>query len=195
MRQKEISENSIIEFELTFYCWAWGLLLSVVCIPSEMLLEKMNFSFVSGQLEVALGLGLKDYVHFPFSVLGAQPGLVKALCVQPVSGSSYVHQSCCLWKTFLPHCFPASQTLTIVPLHFTNGLESWVEGFDGYIPFSTECYKVSPPLYGDRLWTSVFVSCDRRRKLFWWWLCKMQMCSYNRTLLRVVVFLHVLAEQ
>lgn len=37
-----------------------------VCFPSETPLEKINFSFASGyQLEIASGLGMEAYIHFP----------------------------------------------------------------------------------------------------------------------------------
>lgn len=35
-------------------------------MPSEMLLKKINFSFVTGcQLEIADGLGMGTFIHFP----------------------------------------------------------------------------------------------------------------------------------
>lgn len=45
---------------LNIYCWAWGLSLSMVNIPSETMLVKINFSFTSKrQLQIASWLGME----------------------------------------------------------------------------------------------------------------------------------------
>lgn len=47
-KTKNLQKHHGVHFLLAIYCWASGLPLRVVCIPSEILLEKTNFSFASG---------------------------------------------------------------------------------------------------------------------------------------------------
>lgn len=57
----EIQKQSwkLLLSSLALFCWAWGLPLNMICIPSETPLWKTNFSFVSRyQLKTAFGLGM-----------------------------------------------------------------------------------------------------------------------------------------
>lgn len=64
--QKILKKLSLRLLLLVIYCWVWGLALRVICIPGEILLEKMSFSFVSSyQLEILTELRMRAFVSFP----------------------------------------------------------------------------------------------------------------------------------
>lgn len=68
----------------------WGLLLSVINIPSESPLVKTNFSPCKSQLEIVYRLGLGAHVHFSslrWDLVCHEP--VHALCILPQS--EWVH--------------------------------------------------------------------------------------------------------
>jgi hypothetical protein len=93
--RKRASRNAL-------FCWLsiaghGNLPLKVVCFLSEILLEKMKFSFACGyQLEIASGLGMGRVSTFSFgsrTPSGNSP--VQALCMLPQSLVSLC-QYCCV---------------------------------------------------------------------------------------------------
>jgi hypothetical protein len=135
------------------FVWVWSLSLSVVCIPSETLLEKKIASISSYQLDIASGLGMGVFVYFPFQhwdSIWFRP--VQTLCMLPQS--LWVHMCIsptvsrwpCFLSVFHPHWL-------LQPLYLSHTVpESWV--FDGDIPYRAECSKVSHSL----LWVSMLLS-------------------------------------
>lgn len=114
MRQK-VSKNSI-EFDLH---WLSILVhmrpaLHVVCIPSEIPLEKTNFSSVSNQqLRIVSELGIRVCISFSFRCqesiwLGPEH-------LAPIPVGSCVPQSCSVWRALLPWNHSPPQMLTTFP--------------------------------------------------------------------------------
>lgn len=66
-------------------------------------------------------------------------------CAAAVSVSSYVYQSCHVWKTLLPQHPPSPLALGDFPLHLPQSPfpEPWGEGSEEEIPFRIECSKIS----------------------------------------------------
>lgn len=62
---------ALVQFVLATYCWAWGLLLSVINISNNTPLEKTIFVFIASgcQLEIAFWLGKVTWVYLPLSEL------------------------------------------------------------------------------------------------------------------------------
>lgn len=65
-KQISLQKYHWVSFIFTLYCWACGLPLSLVYIPSETPLQKIYFCFASWcQLQMASWLGLRACVYFP----------------------------------------------------------------------------------------------------------------------------------
>ena len=102
MRQKNLQKYHWVCLELVIYFWAWGLPLSVVCFPSETLLEKTKFSFGSTcKLEIVSWLGMG---HMSTSTT-SHPGSGSPSGLDLLLPSLRVHlciSSVASWR----HCFP-----------------------------------------------------------------------------------------
>lgn len=57
--------QNTIDYVLTIYCSAWDLAWRVVYIPREMLLKRMNSSFMSRYWKYSFWVIYEGYVHFP----------------------------------------------------------------------------------------------------------------------------------
>jgi len=98
---------------LPIYCWPWCLLLTVVCLFSESLIEKTNFSFPNScQLETASELMVEARVQFPSQSWDpilldrCRPcacchGLCKFICASVLLCLSWVSSSLLVLRIFL----------------------------------------------------------------------------------------------
>lgn len=140
-------------------CWAWDLYLSVVYIPSEIPLEKMDFSFaISYQLKTASWLGMRAHVYFL-----SYPPSAETLCILPWFLSYYISQSCSVYKTLSPWChlFPLTLTIFLPPL--PNNCPGSEEKGLVKTPILGLSVLKSITLYTVQLWVSLIVT------LYWKW--------------------------
>lgn len=124
----------------TIYSWAWVLPLSVICILSENMLERNNY-FVSGyQLEITSELELGVCVHISqhWDLICHRPEW--ALCML-LPQSLWV--LLCLKDRISLVFFIPYESYSIFSPSSTGLPKWWEEGFDGDIPFSFECSKVT----------------------------------------------------
>ena len=125
-------------FVLTILSWPWGLPLSVVCISRDSLGDT-NFSFASNcQLETTSWSGMGVHIHLPILVQGSHLVWICVGCKHSatVPMSSFMCQSCCVWKTQFTWYHPPLQLLE----------SSWVLGWgwgDEDISFRTKSSNVS----------------------------------------------------
>lgn len=171
---KNFQKYQWVHFVLAAYCWPWGLSLSVVCVPRETPLEKMNFSFVSSyQLEIASRLGMVVFANFPSQYWNPIcPRPVHALCT--MSPPLWVHTCIvllCPEGLVSLMSFPTLVLSIILPPAPQGSLIP--EGKDLRL-------SVPRPLTLCILWVSVLVLTYCRRKLLWWWLSKMLIYEYSR---------------
>lgn len=86
-----------------------------------------------------------SHVHFNLAVLGFHLSLICASLIHAftVSVSSYVHQSCSVWKIRLPFCHLFPLALTVVLPFLPDRSLSFERRVDEEISFRMECSKVS----------------------------------------------------
>lgn len=129
-------------------------------IPSETLLVKINFFFVSSYLlETASKLGMEAYVHFRswfWDHIWCRPIQALYMLPQPLWVHTFIVLAVFRRPYFLGVLhFSGSQSL---PVSSSSGFpEPLGEGFDEEIPFRIECFKVSHALHNVWLWVSVLV--------------------------------------
>jgi hypothetical protein len=86
---------------------------------------------------------------------------VQTSCQGPVLVNSYVHQSCCVWRTLLPgHCLTPRTLIIFSPpfwLRFPKPWRGVVEGVEKDFSFRTQCSKVSYSLYIVKSWVFVLI--------------------------------------
>lgn len=155
---------------LSFFCVELlrvilGPAVSVVYIPTQTPLEKTNLSFASGCHLEAVSWFLE--VGGVCSCPGLDAGSLSAWsCVDPphaamVSMSSYMYQSCCIWK--FPWCHLSPLALLIFPLPLLHSSLSLEER--GLMKSSHLGLRVprTVTLHVVQLWVSAFVPiCCRR---------------------------------
>lgn len=113
---------------------------------------------------------------------------MQALNAATVSVNSYVHvvsRRPCSFAVIHPCWLLQFFYLLFYTVPWTYG-----EGFNGDIPFRTECFKTSRSLYIVQLWLKVFVPIYCRRRLLSWWLSKSVIYEYSRMSLGVILLLH-----
>ena len=123
----------------------------------------------------------------PLSMLGPHVGLNRAHCQ-----SLWIHL--CVSSVFRRPCFLVSSipsgSYNLSTSSSPGFPELWWEGFDGDIPFRTECSKVSHCLPNVWLSVSLIVPICCTRKLLWWWMNKALIYEYSRMSLGVFSFIH-----
>lgn len=113
---------------LAIFCWAWVLLLSVVCIPSEIPLEG-TFYFLCKKLLNEDNFWVRDVGLCPLLLSMLGPHLAQTctgVYAATVSVSTYVHYSCCVYKALFPRCllFMLALIIFLPPLlHSSMNLE------------------------------------------------------------------------
>lgn len=142
--------------------------------------EETKFSFGSGyQLDIASGLWTRACVC---SFFGSSPS------TDADPGSSW-HSLDLGGLLFLVSSTPLG-FYTLSASSSMGFFETQGEGFDGDIPFRTECFKVSYSLHHVWLWESAFVPVCCRRELLWWCLSKALIYGYSRMSFRVILSLY-----
>lgn len=125
-----------VHFVLAVYCWAWGLVLRVGCLPSEILFGKSKFSFVTSQ-----GWGLVSTSSSMSGPHYANPDLCRSCaCCHTLRVHIYLVVLFLEGLVSFTSSTPSdSYSLSIFPsLGFS---EPWGEGVSGDT-FRTECSKV-----------------------------------------------------
>lgn len=183
---------------MTINYWVRGLSLSVVCIPSEIMLEKNHFSFVrSYELEMSSGLRVGFASTSPLSPGTSHRVQISAGSVPAASLSAF------LWVALLPPCLEGLVSLvSSIPCGSYNLSSSYSREF--LSPERRHLIETSTEVWGprvltlhiDHLWVSLFVPIYGRRKILCQWPRETFICEYSRMLLEGLIFCYIpLAEQ
>ena len=110
-------------------------------------------------------------------------------CSGPMQAASASVRSHHKQRALISWCSPFPLALTVNLSSLLQGLLSPVgEGFNGDIPFMTECSKVSHSLCNASMWVSAFVTIYSRRKFLWWWLKKALVYACSHLIITLFLF-------
>lgn len=104
-----------VPFLLAVYCWVWGLPWCVVCVSSEILLEKIIFFLC--HLAIASGSEMGPLSTGPSSNLELGRSCSSCQCL-----SSCVHQFCFIPNTFSLVVIPWALTIFLFPWPLKGGI-------------------------------------------------------------------------
>lgn len=162
-----------------------------VSVPSRLVLipcktVRENIFFNHDWLSIGDSLWIRNRELCPLlSVLGPHLELTDAGRIHGAMLSEFICELVLRLKGLVSLC-PPSLMLFQSYLFFFEVPWALKEGFDGAIPFQTECFKVLHSLHIVCLQASVFVLNYCMRKLLWWWLSKALFYEYSRTSLGVI---------
>lgn len=142
-KESTVRKNKLQKYEFNlvltlYYCWTCNLPFSVVCMPSDILLERTDNVFASiYQLGTASRFKRGGLCLFPLSALHHiwhRP----VLCMVP--HSLWVHRCimfCCIWEASFLCCFLSLLALTLFLPLFPGFSEPWGQGPDEDTPLRT----------------------------------------------------------